>query len=299
MPRDATIDWNDASSFLVERAEKEYDRLVIEYTKTEGEAPWSSALASLATHRPLAYGQIALFFIGAIVMRGAGSTYNDIVDRDLDAKVERTRMRPLPSGRVSVRGARAFLVLQALVGVGRRGLPQRVHGRPRHRLAGDRRGLPVHEAGDLVAAAGAGPRLCLGGLLGWAALAGTLAPAAGWLYAGAVCWTVGYDTIYAVQDARDDPAAGIKSTARLFGGRIRLAVGLIYAGCAVLIEAALFAAGLEARVLAQAGTVCFAAHLASQVWRLDASDGAGALHLFRSNRNAGLILALGLAAATF
>ncbi len=113
-----------------------------------------------------------------------------------------------------------------------------------------------------------------------------------------MCWTVGYDTIYAVQDARDDPAAGIKSTARLFGGRIRLAVGLIYAGSAALIEAALFAAGAETRVLAQAGVLCFAAHLASQVWRLDSRDGTGALALFRSNRNAGLILFLGLAAAT-
>ncbi len=260
---------------------------------------WSSALASLATHRPLAIGQIALLFLGAIAMRGAGSTYNDIVDRHLDAKVERTRLRPLPSGRVSVRGARAFLVLQALVGLAV------VVCFNRFTIVLGIASLAIVAAYPFMKRVTSWPQLVLGlafawgGLLGWAALAGALAPAAVWLYAGAVCWTVGYDTVYAVQDARDDPAAGIKSTARLFGGRVRLAVGLIYAGCAVLIEAALFAAGVEARVPAQAGVACFAVHLASQVWRLDAGDGVGALVLFRSNRNAGLILALGLAAATF
>ncbi len=260
---------------------------------------WSSALASLVDHQPLHVAHLALFVIGAVSMRGAGSTYNDIVDREVDAKVERTRLRPLPSGRVGISGARAFLVLQALVGLAV------VLCFDRFTILLGIASLAIVAIYPFMKRVTSWPQLVLGlafawgGLVGWAAARGSLAPAAWWLYAGAVCWTVGYDTIYAVQDARDDPAAGIRSTARLFGGRVRIGVGLIYAATVVLVEASLMAAGLMTALPAQAGLACFAAHLASQVWRLDGQDSAGALRLFRSNRDAGLILFAGLALATF
>ena len=136
-----------------------------------------------------------------------------------------------------------------------------------------------------------------GGLVGWAAHFAALAWPAVLVYAAAVLWTVGYDTIYAVQDARDDPAAGIKSTARLFGRRIRPAVGLLYAASVVLLEAALIAGGVADRVVAQVGVLGFALHLAWQIARLDPDNPARALALFRANRDSGLILSAGLALA--
>ena len=259
---------------------------------------WSSALASLAAHRPPHVPHLALFLIGAIVMRGSGSTYNDIVDRDLDARVERTRNRPVASGRVGVAAARVFLVLQALVGflvVIQFNLFTILLG------IGS---LAIVAVYPFMKRITSWPQLVLGlafawgGLVGWAAAFGSLAAPAFLIYGGAVLWTIGYDTIYAVQDARDDPAAGIKSTARLFGARIRLAVGLLYGGTVVLTEAAFLVSGALSPVawaLAQTGVIGFALHLARQIRRLDPRDPQGALILFRSNRDAGLILFAGLA----
>ena len=190
---------------------------------------WSSALASLAAHRPPAIAQLALFLVGAIVMRGAGSTYNDIVDRDIDAKVERTRHRPVASGRVGVPAARLFLVAQALVG-----FAVVVCFNLFTVLLGIG-SLAVVAVYTFMKRVTSWPQLVLGlafawgGLVGWSARFAALAPAALAIYAAAVAWTIGYDTIYALQDRRDDPAAGIRSTARLFGDRVGLAVGLFYA----------------------------------------------------------------------
>ncbi len=137
---------------------------------------WSAALAAVAAHARATepFAHIALFFIGAFAMRGAGCTWNDIVDRDLDGSVERTRSRPIPSGQVSVAQAALFLVLQALVGLAVLSQLQRLHHRARHRLACDRRGLSVHEADHLLAADRAGPGLFLGRADG---LGGRLRPA--------------------------------------------------------------------------------------------------------------------------
>jgi 4-hydroxybenzoate polyprenyltransferase len=136
-----------------------------------------------------------------------------------------------------------------------------------------------------------------GALMGWAALAGSLGPAPLLLYGGAIAWVVGYDTIYALQDIEDDEIAGIRSSARFFGERVRTGVAVSYALAVALVGASLVEAG--ARGLAFAGLAAFAAHLAWQVARLDRRDGAGALRLFRSNRTAGLALAAGLAAEAF
>jgi 4-hydroxybenzoate polyprenyltransferase len=132
-----------------------------------------------------------------------------------------------------------------------------------------------------------------GALMGWAAYYGALAAPAVLLYASAFCWTIGYDTIYALQDARDDAIVGIKSTARLFGARVRSGVGLFYLGAALLAEAALIVGG--GGLIAQVGLCLYCAHLAWQLRGLDAATPQMALRLFRSNRDAGLILFAGFA----
>lgn len=258
---------------------------------------WSSTLASLVAHHAPNIVHLCLFVVGAMTMRGAGSTYNDIVDRYVDAKVERTRHRPIPSGRVSVAAARLFLVVQALIGLAV------VLCFNRFTILLGMASLAIVAVYPFMKRISSWPQLVLGlafawgGLVGWAAAFASLASAPVWLYAGAVLWTIGYDTIYAIQDARDDPAAGIKSTARLFGASVRPAIAAIYLGAVVLIEGAVVSAGAGGHLLAQAGVAAFAFHLAFQVWRIDAADPARALALFRSNRNAGLILFAGLALA--
>jgi 4-hydroxybenzoate polyprenyltransferase len=258
---------------------------------------WSSALASLYQGGPLHGRDLFLFFIGAVVMRGAGSTYNDIIDRHVDAKVERTKWRPLASGRVGVNTAILFFIAQCLVGlgvlvcfntftiflgcvslavVGLYPFVKRINSWPQAVL---------------------GAAFAWGALVGWAAALGSLAPAPVLLYLGAVFWTIGYDTIYAIQDIEDDAIAGIGSTARLFGGSIRLGVGCLYAFAVFCITAALIAA--RAGGVALGGLFLFALHLAWQATRIDPGDGALALRLFRSNRDAGLILFAGLAVAVF
>jgi 4-hydroxybenzoate polyprenyltransferase len=253
---------------------------------------WSNSLASIAAGRPPHWRELIMFLVGAIAMRGAGATYNDILDRDIDAKVERTRGRPLPSGRISVRAASLFMLAEAVVGA-------------LALLSFNRFAILVGLASLAIVAvyplakritfwpqAVLGLAFAWGGLIGWAAASATL-PAAAWaIYAAAIFWTIGYDTIYAIQDARDDPAAGVRSTARLFGAHVRLGVGLLYVcavGCAAL---ALYLAG--GGWFARLGLFGFALHLAWQVKEIDPASPRAALKLFRSNRDAGLILFCGL-----
>ncbi|MGU3538544.1 4-hydroxybenzoate octaprenyltransferase [Methylobacterium sp. A54F] len=258
---------------------------------------WSAALATTAAGRPWPDPwHLALFLIGAVAMRGAGSTYNDIADRDLDAQVERTRSRPLPSGQVSSKAAALFLVAQALVGlavllqfntvaigVGVASLlPVAIYPFMK-------RVMPMPQAV-------LGLAFAWGALMGWVAVFGSLGAPALLLYAGAVAWVIGYDTIYAVQDIEDDEIAGIRSSARLFGGGLRLAVALCYGLAALLVGLAAHAAG--AGLVGFLGVGLFGAHLARQVLVLRERDGQGALRLFRSNRDAGLILFAGLALDT-
>ncbi|UMY17878.1 4-hydroxybenzoate octaprenyltransferase [Methylobacterium organophilum] len=254
---------------------------------------WSAALAADAAGGAFPHpGHLALFFVGAVAMRGAGSTYNDIADRDLDAKVERTRSRPLPSGQVSTKAAAAFLMLQALIG-----LAVLLQFNGTAILVGMASLLPV-AIYPFMKRVMPLPQLVLGlafswgALMGWVALFGRLEAPAYWLYAGTIAWVVGYDTIYAVQDIEDDEIAGIRSSARFFGARIRLAVGLCYGLAAALMLGALVTA--KAGPVALVGLGLFAAHLGRQVLRLHPRDGHGALALFRSNRDAGLILFAGL-----
>ena len=249
---------------------------------------WSAGLAAVAARGLPNPWHVALFFIGAFAMRGAGCTYNDIVDRDIDALVERTRSRPIPSGQVSVKEAAAFLVLQALVGLA-------------VLLTFNRFAIGVGIASLAIVAIYPfmkrityWPQIVLGlafswgALMGWAAAFGSLDWPAVILYAGAISWVIGYDTIYAHQDREDDAMIGVKSTALLFGPRTRPLLAAFYGGAVVLVGTAGYLAG--AGIVFALGLGAFAAHLAWQVTRLDIDDPALCLMLFKSNRDAGLIL---------
>ncbi|HTJ01856.1 MAG TPA: 4-hydroxybenzoate octaprenyltransferase [Methylovirgula sp.] len=257
---------------------------------------WSSALASLTQHAPPNFWHLLLFCIGAIVMRGAGTTYNDIVDMNIDAQVARTRGRPLPSGRITKTAAKRFLVAQALVGLAV------LLSFNRLAILLGIGSLAIVAAYPFMKRVTSWPQAVLGlafgygGLMGWAAAYGALAWPPVLLYGGAIAWTLGYDTIYALQDISDDMIAGVRSTALLFGQRVRLGVGLCYGACIALIGLALVTAH-AVNVLTLAGLLAMAAHFAWQIRNLDPSDEARALKLFRSNRDAGLLLFAGLAGA--
>jgi 4-hydroxybenzoate polyprenyltransferase len=254
---------------------------------------WSAALASGVAgdirRLPLVVG---LFFVGAFVMRGAGCTWNDITDRDLDAMVERTRSRPIPAGQVSVTQAVAFLVAQALIGLAVLLQFNRLA------IATGIASLVIVAIYPFMKRITWWPQIVLGLAFSWGALMGfavmlaRIDPAALWLYAGSIAWVIGYDTIYAHQDTEDDALIGIKSTALLFGARTRPALVVFYGLAVALIGMALAASG--ARWPAAIGLVAFAAHLVWQIVRLDISDPALCLRIFKSNRDAGLLLFAGL-----
>lgn len=254
---------------------------------------WSSALAAGVAHDvsrlPLV---IALFFVGAFVMRGAGCTWNDITDRDLDALVERTRSRPIPAGQVSVPQAAAFLGALALIGLAV------LLQFNRFAVATGIASLAIVAIYPFMKRITWWPQTVLGlafswgALMGFAVLLGRIDAAAVWLYAGSIAWVIGYDTIYAHQDAEDDALIGVKSTARLFGTRTRPALVAFYGLAVVLIGIALISA--EAGWPAWAGLAAFAAHLTWQVRRVDIRDPVLCLRVFKSNRDAGLLLFAGL-----
>ena len=235
---------------------------------------------------------ILLFTLGAIAMRGAGSTFNDLIDRKIDAQVERTRGRPLPSGRVSMLAAAFFMAAQALLGLG-----VLLSLNSFSIVLGFASMLPV-AAYPFMKRFTHWPQAVLGlafswgALMGWAALTGELAAPALWLYASCVVWTIGYDTIYALMDRPDDIKAGVGSTAVLFGDHVVLAVGLFYLAAVIFAEFALI--GVGAGLLAHLGLAAFAFHLAWQIRRLEGADDAMALKLFRSNGRAGFLLFAGL-----
>lgn len=256
---------------------------------------WSAALAAGAAGRPWPDPwHIVLFFVGAFVMRGAGCTWNDILDRDLDAKVARTRSRPIPSGQVSVQAAAVFLGLQALVGLAV------LLQFNRFTVLTGIASLAIVAVYPLMKRVVWWPQIVLGlafswgALMGWAATFGRLDASAYLVYAGAIAWVIGYDTIYAHQDREDDALIGVKSTARLFGQRTRTALMICYSLAVVLLGFAGAAAGTGA--VFAVGLMLFAAHLGWQIARIDIDDPDLCLRLFKSNRDAGLILFAALCA---
>lgn len=253
---------------------------------------WSAALAAgVADNLSHLPSTLILFAIGALVMRGAGCTWNDITDRDLDAKVERTRSRPIPAGQVTAKQAVVFLALQLLVGfvvllqfnwfavaTGIASLIVVVV-------------YPFMKRITYWPQAVLGLAFSWGALMGFAVILARIDAAALWLYAGSIAWVIGYDTIYAHQDTEDDALIGVKSTALLFGKNTRGWLALFYGLAVILIGAALWSAG--AGLLAWLGLAVFAAHLVSQIIRLRIADSTLCLRLFRGNRDAGLLLFAG------
>jgi len=254
---------------------------------------WSAALAAAiardVSQLPLT---IALFFLGAFAMRGAGCTWNDITDRDLDAMVERTRSRPIPAGQVSVKRALLFLVLQALVGL------CVLLQFNRFAILTGTASLVVVAIYPFMKRITYWPQVVLGLAFSWGALMGfavilqRIDATALLLYAGSISWVIGYDTIYAHQDAEDDALIGVKSTARLFGAQTHRALAIFYGLAVVLIAAALVRGGVHWP--AWLGLVAFAIHLAWQISQLRIDNPALCLRLFKSNRDAGLLLFAGL-----
>ena len=253
---------------------------------------WSLALAAPVSGE--AWGPfpdpvgLLLFAIGAIAMRGAGCTYNDIVDRDYDAQVARTRSRPLPSGAVSLKAAWAFLIAQCLVGAGV--------------LFSFNRFAILLGLGSLIVVAiypfmkrvTHWPQAVLGLAFNWGALLGyayataSSSASAVLLYVGAIAWTIGYDTIYAHQDKEDDALIGLKSTALKFGEATPYWLTGFYLVMALFVLAAGYLAGLGWGFYPLYLAMC--GHLAWQIASLRMEDPAHCLKLFKSNRNLGLIL---------
>ena len=257
---------------------------------------WGGLLAAAAT--PGAAGWLTLWIalgcaIGAFLMRGAGCTWNDITDRDIDAQVTRTRSRPIPSGQVTARGALAWAVAQSLIACG-------------ILLTFNWTAIALGVASLALVAiypfakrftwwpqVFLGLAINWGALLAWAAQTGSL----GWgpvlLYLAGIAWTLFYDTIYAHQDAEDDALIGVKSTALLFGehtmpwlwGFAVAAVAAMAAAVGVALAPQASAAALAAGLI---GVAAFGAHLVRQLTRLDIADPDSCLAVFRSNRDAGL-----------
>jgi 4-hydroxybenzoate polyprenyltransferase len=233
---------------------------------------------------------LLLFAIGAIVMRGAGCVYNDIVDRRLDARVARTRDRPLASGRVSVKAAWIFLIGLSLIG-----LLVLLSLNPFAQLVGIASLAPV-AAYPFMKRITWWPQAWLGIVfswaapVGWAAVTGRFDLGTLLLYAGSIAWVIGYDTIYAVQDLEDDALAGVRSSARALGRRVKAGVGGFYGAAVLLWAGALWAARPEP--LALAALLPVALHLGWQAVALRPADGEDALAKFRSNRGAGMLMFL-------
>ena len=239
---------------------------------------------------------MVLLLLGSIVMRGAGCVYNDIVDRDIDAKVERTRARPLPSGQVSVRQAWGFLVLLLLVGL----IVLLLLPRPAQWVAVASLGLVIIY--PFMKRITYWPQLFLGlafnwaALVGWVAVRGALEAPALLLYAGGVLWTLAYDTIYAHQDRADDLMAGVKSTALKLGRHTKIWLAVFFALALGLIGLAGWLAG--AFPLFVFALIFGALHAGWQVLTLDIDDARNCLVRFRANRDFGLIIFAGALAAS-
>lgn len=261
---------------------------------------WSAALAAVtlaAPGEPLATllpppSHLILFLIGAIAMRGAGCTYNDIVDQDIDMKVDRTRSRPLPSGQVTRRQAWLFLLIQSLAG-----LAVLVQFDDFAILLGIC-SLAIVVAYPFMKRITNWPQFVLGlafswgALMGWAAAFADLDPPAILLYLGSILWVIGYDTIYAHQDKEDDAIIGVRSTARLFGDNTKAWLIGLYGGALALFAFAF--ASAEAPMPALAGLVAAGAHMARQIIVLDIDDPDQCLRLFKSNSMVGWLIFLGL-----
>ncbi len=254
---------------------------------------WSLSLAHIH-HQETAfpYFYAFLFFIGCVVMRGAGCTYNDIIDRNIDGKIERTRSRPIPSGRISSKKAALFMLFQCFVG-----LIVLLQFNMFSILLGVS-SLAIVAVYPFMKRITYWPQIVLGfafswgALMGWSSLEGSLSLAPLFLYLGTVLWTIGYDTIYAHQDREDDALVGVKSTALLLGEKTGIWLIGFYSSATLLFVMALFSSG--AGLPAYIGLALGGLHMFYQTLMLDIENGEQCLKLFRSNRGYGLIFFAGL-----
>jgi len=249
---------------------------------------WSVALAGVGGRWDL----FLWFFLGAFAMRSAGCVYNDIVDKDLDRKVERTRLRPLASRRASVRSA--WVLIAILCAIGLLVLAQLNVTAAIVALVSVApvAAYPFMKRITWWPQAWLGLVFSWGALVGWPAVTGSLDLPALLLWFGSIAWVVGYDTLYAIQDIEDDALVGVKSSARRLGDKAPLGVAIFY-GLAVLFWAAALWS-VRPDWLALLALAPAAIHLANQALRADPKDGEGALRLFRSNRTTGFLIFLAM-----
>ena len=251
---------------------------------------WGVALAG---GLPQQWSLILWFLLGAIAMRGAWCVYNDIVDRDLDVQVERTKSRPVASGAVSLKKAWAWLLALCAIGLI---VWLQINNFAKLIALGS---LALVAAYPFMKRITWWPQVWLGlvfswgALVGWAAVTGALPVPALLLYGGTIFWVIGYDTIYALQDREDDALVGIKSSALRLGGQVKGGVALFYMLSIILWSAAIWQ--VRPQPAALLGLLPMAFHLGWQVLTLNPQDGADALAKFRSNRFAGLLMALACA----
>jgi 4-hydroxybenzoate polyprenyltransferase len=249
---------------------------------------WSVALAGVSGRWSL----FLWFFLGAFAMRSAGCVYNDIVDRDLDRQVERTRLRPLANERVSLRSAWALIALLCAVGLIVLAQLNAIAAVISLISIAPVAAYPFMKRITWWPQAWLGLVFSWGALVGWPAVRGTFDLPALLLWLGSIAWVVGYDTLYAIQDIEDDALVGVKSSARRLGDRAPQGVAIFYAIAVALWAAAIWA--VRPDWLAIAALLPAALHLANQVLRANPKDGEGALRLFRSNRTTGLLIFLGM-----
>ena len=249
---------------------------------------WSVALAGVGFRWDL----FLWLGLGAFAMRSAGCVYNDIVDRDLDKKVERTRLRPLASGRVSLRSA--WILIAILCAVGLLVLTQLNLTAAIISLASVApvAAYPFMKRITWWPQAWLGLVFSWGALVGWPAVTGHLDWAPILLWLGSIAWVIGYDTLYAIQDIEDDALVGVKSSARRLGDKAPIGVAIFYAIALLLWGTAIWTVRPDALALLALGPAGL--HLANQALRADPQDGELALRLFRSNRTAGLLVFLGM-----
>jgi 4-hydroxybenzoate polyprenyltransferase len=249
---------------------------------------WSVALAGVGTRWDL----FLWLALGAFATRSAGCVYNDIVDRDLDRQVERTRLRPLASGRVSVAGA--WILIAILLGIALAVLFQLNRTAQIISLisVAPVAAYPFMKRITWWPQAWLGLVFSWGALVGWPAVTGSFGPPALLLWFGSIAWVVGYDTLYAIQDVEDDALVGVKSSARRLGRKAALGVGIFYAIAILLWGVAVWS--VRPDWLAIVALAPAAIHLANQALRADPKDGELALRLFRSNRTCGLLVFLAM-----
>ena len=249
---------------------------------------WSVALAGVGGRWDL----LLWFGLGAFAMRSAGCVYNDIVDRDLDARVERTRLRPLASARVSLRSAWLLIGILCLIGLIVLLQLNMIAAIVALISIAPVAAYPFMKRITWWPQAWLGIVFSWGALVGWPAVTGSLSWTTVLLWFGSIAWVIGYDTLYAIQDIEDDALVGVKSSARRLGDKAPLGIGISYFVALLLWAAAIWS--VRPDWLALLALLPAALHLANQALRADPSDGGLALELFRSNRTCGLLVCLAM-----